>query len=1751
MTPFSAPGALAPHLPRRDLPVGSIAMGLVLVMLATLLQVQPHLEVPWLSGSGPGEFRSATTRAEPSSYLARLPLRFEPNVGQSDASVRFLGRLGATSLAVRTSGVELSLPTSATAATEGGGPNTQAGLGITFEGGNPAPQIIGLDRQEGITNYLVGKDPAGWHTRIANYAKVKYVGLWPGIDAVFYDNGGTLEYDFNVAAGADPGVIRLSFTGSRSLRLDDRGALVATLVDGTIVRQGKPVAYQRAEGQRQAIASRYLLSGTSARFGLGLYDRSRPLIIDPTLTSSVFTGETGVFSRIAVDPAGGVYVTGGSPNPTLHGEGNELGQQLGALSVLKIDPATSELAYATYFGESDDKVRDIAVNTVGEAYVVGYTKSHAFPTTDNAFQPDYNDPASCNVDPAVLARQLVLQSEACDDTDAFLSVLTAQGDGLVYSTYLGGQGAEDRSGFPVYKDGPGGGLAVDAAGTAFITGGTLSLDFPTTPGSLQPEVPPVPPDRLPPTSLGPGAPPPPHAYLTRLDPRATSPPDSLMYSTYLGGSAEDWGHAVAVDSDGVAVVLGRTHSSDFPTKNAVQPTLRPDPSPDSYAGNAFVLRIDPSSGGQADLVFSTYLQGIQRVESVAVAPSSGRAYLVGTSPWDTFTTTADAFQATRRGATDLVVAVFDPSGQRPYATYLGGTEEEIRTTADYAGIAVDSAGTAWLTGASQSTDFPVVNPYQPSHAGFTPSHNGFSRVDVIVAALDPSKPGPAGLVFSTYLGGADADMGTGIALGPGGAAYVTGYTESQHFPVTDNRRNIVPEAEKFVFNVFVAVFASGNPVPALATPTPVVRSVTPPGGPSTGGSWVRLDGKLFTSDATVRFGRVSVPVADVRYVSATKLMAKTPPHPPGEVRVTVSTGVVAPQTAASSFTYGPASWKPTGTLLVPRSRHSATLLDGPACRRQPSLLALGGATKPAWCGKILVAGGVNHRDGIDTGPIEGVDTGGVETLSSAELVDPSTGQAQPITSLVTARSGHTATLLDGPECHENLAPDYCGRVLVVGGDGVVSSSAELYDPAKGLWLAAGSLNVRRSFHSATLLSGPLCQATRACGKVLVAGGTASNQGESVTPPTAEIYDPLSGTWALTAPMHEGRLGHTATVLASGRILVAGGVGSCVGVPETSSSCPDPLTPETLLFYLGSLLPNGVRVPVASAELFDPATNTWTLTGRLTVPRAVHASALVGTSEALVSGGIISYQSASSVLTNSSELYDESTGTWRPGPPLSEPRAGHAATALGDGTVVITGGGTAGLEMGLFGRQPPPSVSSEVFDPALNGGSGGWRSKSFMGWARGFHTATSLEGPGCGEASSPRCRSVVVTGGVWGGTASREDGTSGLPCEEYSRGCLSHNSVETYTPPPVVRGLRSASSGSPAMGPVAGGTTVTIDGEWLSGATSVRFGDSEASSFRVDSPHQITAVSPPNDRGPAQVTVDTPAGSSNFGVADPRASFVYAGDPPPVDSLHAEALSSTSVRLRFSGPDDGTTLRRATTYIVKQSTSPITPASFDDATSLCQAGRCSFDNPAEEVELAVEDLAAETTYFYAVKAVGPLGAVGEMSKVVSVITGAATSAAACPPVQASTGQHLLGGGRYRIVGYPEATIVGSTSPLYGWLDAGAGGTYLMQPSSDPVVAGRGYWAWSACDRAVTLAVGGPNSVKLPLGAYHASMVGNPSGSSPATATGHDFAAAWDPDANGGAGGYQISAYREPQLLAVGEGTWVFAYVPTEIKITAQP
>jgi len=669
----------------------------------------------------------------------KLPLQFEANRGQTHKDVHFLSRGPGYSLYLTAGEAVLVLTEPNADAKRTARTKVQTNpvaLRMRLVGAASKPQVTGLDELPGKGNYFIGRDRSKWRTNVPTYAKVHYREVYPGIDLVYYGNQRQLEYDFVVAPGANPKKIVLGFRGADKLEIDAEGNLVLHTA-GRDIHQHKPVIYQEIDGVRREIAGSYVRKGANrVGFEVAAYDTRQPLVIDPVVLSySTFLGGSSngptcgcghdQASAVAADSDGNAYVTGKTDSldfPITSGAFRTVRSFGKDVFVTKLNSIGSALVYSTYLGGNDfDAGNGIAVDTDGNAYVTGLTRSTNFPTTAGAFQPALGNGfgfvtkldatgstlvystylgagaqgAGIAVDPQGNAYVTGQTGSTTFPTtpgafqpvfgggpvDAFVMKLNPAGSGLVYSTYLGSSDIDFGSG-----------IAVDTSGNAYVTGVANSTDFPTTPGAFQP------------ASRGSN-----DAFVTKLNPDGSA----LVYSTYLGGNGGDSGAGIAVDADGNAYVTGGTTSTDFPTTlGAFQPVVT------GGFGYAFVTKLNPAGSA---LVYSTYLggsdvsgMGINNSGAGIAISAAGSTYVTGSTFSNNFPTTPDAVQPALAGNWDAFVTILNPTGSAlVYSTYLGGSNGDSGT-----GIAVDAAGNAYVAGETGSGNFPTTpGAFQPFFRG--------------------------------------------------------------------------------------------------------------------------------------------------------------------------------------------------------------------------------------------------------------------------------------------------------------------------------------------------------------------------------------------------------------------------------------------------------------------------------------------------------------------------------------------------------------------------------------------------------------------------------------------------------------------------------------------------------------------------------------------------------------------------------------------------------------------------------------------------------------------------------------------------------------------------------------------------------------------------------------------------------------------------------------------------------------------------
>ncbi len=764
-----------------------------------------------------------------------LPLYFEANQGQCERQVKFLAHGNGPDLFLTSTEALLKLSGA-----------TPALVRMRVEGGDPTARVLGLDKLSGESNYFLGNDPGQWRTHVPHFARVRSEQVYPGIDLIYYGKQRQIEFDFMVAPGADPQTIRLSFEGARP-SLDAQGDLLLES-SSTPVRLHKPVVYQEVKGGRKQIAGRFVVDpARRVSFEVARYDKSKALVIDPVLSYSTYLqATTAVGAGIAVDAAGNAYLTGNAGSNFL--TVNPIQPVPVGAFVAKFNADASALIYSTFLGGSKTDTFfnpknlgfRVAVDTGGNAYVVGTTDSIDFPTTPGVVQP---------------AR--------AGGADLFVAKLNPTGSALLYSTYLGGS-LDDGS------DGPS--IALDSAGNAYVTGGTKSKNFPTTTGALQ-------------TALGGGDV---DAFVTKLNAAGTA----LVYSTYLGGGSFDSGSAIAVDSASNAYVAGGTDSVNFPKTSGALQT--------AFAGgttDAYVAKLNAARPAQ---FYSTYLGGSDLDLAYGIAvDSGGNAYVTGVTSSTNFPTTAQAFQKVYGGATqgfligDVFVSKISPTGTSlVYSTYLGGSRNEFAF-----GIAADSSGNAYVTGVTSSSNFPVsVDAFQ---SGLGLRSGGGTGSAAFLTKLNSTG---TVLTYSTFFGGNNGDGAAGIALDPSGNAYLTGGAQSLNFPRTLGAyepfdRTAFGTAFVAKFDLSTASSMSLGAVVNAASYVPGLEGVVSPGqivvlfgngiGPATLAT-LRLNssGLVDTSLAGVRVLFDGTP-APLVYVSAKAVCAIVPYVLEDKLRTTV------------------------------------------------------------------------------------------------------------------------------------------------------------------------------------------------------------------------------------------------------------------------------------------------------------------------------------------------------------------------------------------------------------------------------------------------------------------------------------------------------------------------------------------------------------------------------------------------------------------------------------------------------------------------------------------------------------------------------------------------------------------------------------------------------------------------------------------------------------------------------------------------
>ncbi|MGQ9801671.1 MAG: DUF7948 domain-containing protein [Candidatus Saccharicenans sp.] len=596
---------------------------------------------------------------------------------------------------------------------------------LDFVGANPETVLKPLDRTEARISYF-RRGPDDWFTALPSYRRIVYRQLWPGVDLYVGSQSSQLKCEFVLAPGTDPSTIRLNYRGATAVRVNEKGQLEISTPAGSFLDEA-PVAFQYKDGKKIPVEVQFeiieLKTGDNGlvnclhTFKTGDYDRSLPLYIDPAIL--VYSGYLGGSYNdralaLALDQNGYVYLTGWTGSldfPVAVGPDLTYnGPSLGTDAfVAKINPVGNGLVYCGFLGGSnDDGGAGIAVDSSGYVYVCGYTRSTDFPV----YGGPYTTPGA----------NISLTG------DGFVSKINPSGTALVYSGYLGGSGTDVVNS-----------VAVDSSGRAYLCGATESSNFPTRTG--------------PDTSH--------NGLKDAFVCRVAASGSSLDWSGFIGGTADDIGSWLALDGSGNVYLTGYTSSTQgqlFPVKNG--PYL-------THKGGleAFITKI--ASAGNS-IIYCGYIGGTGDDYGAGVAVNqSGEALVAGLTNSQSGFPLLVGPDLTYNGGWEAFISRVNQNGTGlVYSGYVGGSLNDFGLA-----VAVDSQDIAYLAGATDSADFPVVGGPYSVYAGGR---------DAFLMAV---KADGSSFYFSSFLGGSDREEANGLAAYGDGNCYLAGFTRSWDFPV--------------------------------------------------------------------------------------------------------------------------------------------------------------------------------------------------------------------------------------------------------------------------------------------------------------------------------------------------------------------------------------------------------------------------------------------------------------------------------------------------------------------------------------------------------------------------------------------------------------------------------------------------------------------------------------------------------------------------------------------------------------------------------------------------------------------------------------------------------------------------------------------------------------------------------------------------------------------------------------------------------
>jgi uncharacterized protein (TIGR03437 family) len=596
-------------------------------------------------------------------------------------------------------------------------------------GANRNAQTQGVERLSSYTNYLLGNQASKWRTGVPHYSRVKYSSVYPGVDVVYYSTDNQVEYDFVVAPGGDPSRIEMAYEGADSMRVAANGDLVLT-VDGRDIRQLRPKVYQNIGGRQVEVAASYKIRAEKrVEFALAAYDRSRELVIDPILEYSAFFGAVGNDTGIgvAVDKDGAIYLGGTTTSAALLNTSGQAQPQLREQPDAFVSKSTRE------------------GRLLWTSYVGGFGQDNG---RDIAVDNNTGNVYLTGTTQGINFPNVTPREEGRTDDDGFLAVLTPDGRSFIHTMLIGGPGSEVANA-----------IAIDAMGAAYIAGVTSGGRFPTVGGFQQ-------------GPSGGGA----DTFVVKINVAQRQ----IVYATYVGASGFDSALGIAVDRQGSAYVCGYTTSANFLIDR------QPAGARNQGVEDAFVYKLTPQGN---DVIYGFYLGGTGLDQAYRIAvDAAGAAYLLGVTNSANFPTTSNAAQRTYGGGVaDAFVAKINPAGTAAaYSTFLGGSRDD----GGFGGIAVDAAGSAYVSGYTNSADFPVQSPMQPRIGG---DFDGF------VARISPDG---TRRLYSSYFGGPAEERAYALAMGPDNRVVLAGKTASQSLPTPQIGSQTSDELGKF--DAFIA-----------------------------------------------------------------------------------------------------------------------------------------------------------------------------------------------------------------------------------------------------------------------------------------------------------------------------------------------------------------------------------------------------------------------------------------------------------------------------------------------------------------------------------------------------------------------------------------------------------------------------------------------------------------------------------------------------------------------------------------------------------------------------------------------------------------------------------------------------------------------------------------------------------------------------------------------------------------------------------